>query len=185
MWASIQVMRMNSQGEESGQDRAETPLPALESLGRNDEAPGDVASDVSSVPLRPWAVDDGYESVDSMPALQSISNSSDSALSDEDNDEDAGPSRNRTTAAHAIQSTEEISGSQVVERMEMDGDGGEVDSESDTPPRSEPPFVTDGRGRVVWTSPAEEDKSAEEESESRPEIATGSGGLLGWFNALF
>jgi len=200
MWASIQVMRMNGQEEESGQDGAETPPPALESLGRNGGPSGDVAFDMSSLPIRPWAVDDGYESVDSMPALQSVSNSSDSASSDEDNDEDPGPSgrlgdRTLLAAAYAaerIQSIEQVSGSQghrrVVERVEMD----EVDSESDTPAteeqRSEPPFVTDGRGRVVWTSPAEEDKSGrptEEEPASRSEVATGSGGLLGWFNALF
>ena len=144
-------------------------------------------------------VDDGYGSVDSMPDLESISNS-------DEEDEDAMRFGDRTvlTAAHTverIQSIEQFSGSmgrraeEPVEREGIDEDN----TESDTPvfgtsteePRLEPPFITDGRGRVVWTSPAEEDKAsrpAEEENEeaaSRPEAATESGGLLGWFNALF
>jgi hypothetical protein len=88
------------------------------------------------------------------------------------------------TATHAverIQSIEQISGSLVEEAVEREGDV----TESDT---REPPFITDGRGRVVWTSPAEEDKTSQGENgepASRPEAATGSGGLLGWFNALF
>ena len=147
-------------------------------------------------------MDDGYESVDSMPDLQSVSDD------DEDNNEDEDAMRlgDRTvltaTPVELIQSIEQFSGSlghraeEPVEREGAEGDG----TESDTPvpgtsseePRLEPPFITDGRGRVVWTSPAEEDKTsrpAEEENDgeaaSRPEATTESGGLLGWFNALF
>ena len=162
--------------------------------------------------------DDGYESVDSMPGLQTVFNSSDDEveeLSDEDSDENEDLSRramrlgDRTVlaASHAverIQSIEQFSGSlgrrveRVEESVEREEGNGDV-TESNTPvldisseePRLEPPFITDGRGRVVWTSPAEEDKTGrpveEENGEpaSRPEAPTGSGGLLGWFNALF
>jgi E3 ubiquitin-protein ligase makorin len=220
MLASIQVLRMNAQ-EESGRDGAETPLPALEPLEQNDGPLGDIAFDMPSPQFRPYDwrgnVDDGYESADSMPDLQSVSNSDDAEereLSDEDNDEDEDARRamrlgDRTvlTAAHAverIQSIEQFSGSsgrrdeRVEEPVEREGEDGDV-AELDTPvsetsteePRLEPPFITDGRGRVVWTSPAEEDKTsrpAEEENgepASRPEANAGSGGLLGWFNALF
>ena len=157
-------------------------------------------------------MDDGYESVDSIPDLQSVSNDDEvEELSDEDNDEDEDARRlgDRTvlTAAHAverIQSIEQFSGSlgrrveRAEEPVEREREDGDV-TESDTPgletsseePRLEPPFITDGRGRVVWTSPAEEDKTsrpAEEENgepASSPEATTGPGGLLGWFNALF
>jgi len=219
MLASIQVLRMNAQ-EESGRDGAETSLPALEPLEQNGGPLGDIPFDIPSPQFRPYDwrgnVDYGYESIDSMPGLQSVSNSSDDdveELSDEDSDEDEDLSRramrlgDRTvlTAAHAverIQSIEQFSGSlgRRLERTEepVEREDGDV-TESDTPvletsteePRLEPPFITDGRGRVVWTSPAEEDKTSrpveEENGEptSRLETATGSGGLLGWFNALF
>jgi hypothetical protein len=193
---------MNSREEESGRDGAETPLPALESLEQNGGPSGDITFDMPSPQFRPygWRVsaDDGYESVDSMPGLQSVSNSSDDESSDEDDTLSRRAMRlgDRTvlTATHAverIQSIEQFSGSlgRGEEPMEEEG---EDDSTSNTPasteePRSEPPFVTDGRGRVVWTSPAE-DKATEEqngEPAGRPEVASGSGGLLGWFNALF
>ena len=208
--ASIQVLRMNAQ-EESGQDGAETPLPALEPLEQNGEPLGDIPFDMPSPPYD-WRgdVDDGYESVDSMPDLQSVSNTDEGEeLSDGYNDEDEDALRlgdgTVLTAAHAverIQSIEQFSrslGRRAEEPVEREGEDGDV-TEADMPvlgtsteePRLEPPFITDGRGRVVWTSPAEEDKSsrpAEEENDgepaSRPEAATGSGGLLGWFNALF
>jgi hypothetical protein len=81
MLASIQVLRMNTREEESGRDAAETPLPALESLERNGEPSRDIASDLPSSQFRSFgwrmSVDDGYESVDSMPGLHSVSNSSD------------------------------------------------------------------------------------------------------------
>ncbi|KDR65729.1 hypothetical protein GALMADRAFT_162397 [Galerina marginata CBS 339.88] len=67
------------------------------------------------------------------------------------------------------------------------------------PSNTDPPFVTDGRGRVVWTRPSEENKgeAAAETSEapaeeSGRESGTGSGSsagtgrsILGWINALF
>jgi E3 ubiquitin-protein ligase makorin len=85
------------------------------------------------------------------------------------------------------------------EEEEEEEEDGDVDSTLDEPVletsieelRPEPPFVTDGRGRVVWTSPGEEDKTSRPTEEqtgepaSRSEVASGSGGLLGWFNALF
>jgi hypothetical protein len=195
---------MNAQEEREG---AETPPPALEPLEQNGGPLGDIPFDMPSPPYD-WRgdvddVDDGYESVDSMPELESVSND------DEDNNEDEDAMRigDRTvlTAAHTverIQSIEQFSGfwrRRAEEPVEREGVDGDV-IESDTPvvgtsteePRLEPPFITDGRGRVVWTSPAEEDKTsrpAEEENggepASRPEAATESGGLLGWFNALF
>ena len=221
MLASIQALRMNAQ-EESDRDGAETPLPALEPLEQNDGTLRDVPFDMPSPQIRPYDwrgdADDGYESVESMPGLQTVSSSSDDEveeLNDEDSDEDDDLSRramrfgDRTvlTASHAVegmQSIEQFSGSlgrrveRAEEPVEREGEDGDV-TESDTPvletsteePRLEPPFITDGRGRVVWTSPAEEDKTsrpAEEENgepASRPEATTGSGGLLGWFNALF
>ena len=183
---------MNAQEEREG---AETPPPALEPLEQNGGPLGDIPFDMSSLPYF-WRgdvddVDDGYESVDSMPELESVLND------DEDNseDEDAMRIEDRTvlTAAHTverIESIEQFSGSlrrRAEEPVEgVDGDGPVVGTST------EPPFITDGRGRVVWTSPAEEDKTsrpAEEENDgetaSRPEAATESGGLLGWFNALF
>lgn len=192
MLASIQVLRMNAQ-EESEREGAETPLPALESLEQNSGPLRDIHFDVLSPPYD-WRgdVDDGYESVDSMPDLESVSNS-------DDEDEDAMRLGDRTvlTAAHTverIQSIEQFSGSlgrRAEEPVEREGDT-EPDTPSTEEARLEPPFITDGRGRVVWTSPAEEDKTsrpAEEENDgeaaSRPEAATESGGLLGWFNALF
>jgi E3 ubiquitin-protein ligase makorin len=220
MLASIQVLRMNAQ-EESGRDGAETPPPALELLEQNGGPLGNVPFDMPSPPYD-WRrnVDDGYESVDSMPDLQSVS--SDDVveeLGDEGSNEDEDDDLSRTvmrfgdrtvlTAAHAverIQSIEQFPGSlgrrveRAEEPVEREGEGEDGDvTEPDTPvletsteePRLEPPFITDGRGRVVWTSPAEEDKTsrlAEEENgepASRPEATTGSGGLLGWFNALF
>lgn len=221
MLASIQALRMNAQ-EESGRDGAETPLHTLEPLEQNGGPLGDIPFDMPSPQIRPYDwrgnEDDGYESVDSMPGLQSVFNSSDDEveeLSNEDSGEDEDLSRgamrlgDRTAlaASHAvepIQSIEQFSGSlgsrveRAEEPVEREGEDGDV-TESDTPvletsseePRLEPPFITDGRGRVVWTSPAEEDKTsrpAEEENgepASRPESVTGSGGLLGWFNALF
>jgi len=200
MLASIQVLRMNAQ-EESERDGAETPLPALEPLG-------DIAFEMPSPQFRSYDwrgnVDDGYESADSMPDLQSISNDDElEELSDEDEDTRRAMilgDRMVQTAGHAverIQSIEQFSGSsgrRAEEPVEQEGEDVDV-TESDTPVpeelRLEPPFITDGRGRVVWTSPAEEDKTsrpAEEENgeiASRSEAATGSGGLLGWFNALF
>ena len=196
MLASIQVLRMNAQ-EESGREGTESPLPALEPLEQNGGLLGDVPFDMPSPPYD-WRgdVDDGYESVDSMPDLQSVSN--------DDEDEDAMRLGDQTvlTAAHTverIQSIEQFSGSlgrRVEEPVEREGVDDEVTETelgtSNEEARLEPPFITDGRGRVVWTSPAEEDKTnrpAEEENEgesaSRPEAATESGGLLGWFNALF
>ena len=243
----------------------------MEPLEQNGGPLGDIPFDMPSPQIRPYDwrgnEDDGYESVDSMPGLQSVFNSSDDEveeLSNEDSGEDEDLSRgamrlgDRTAlaASHAvepIQSIEQFSGSlgsrveRAEEPVERDGDVTESDTpvlaeeprleppfitdgrgrvvwtspaeedktsrpaeeengeedgdvtESDTPvletsseePRLEPPFITDGRGRVVWTSPAEEDKTsrpAEEENgepASRPESVTGSGGLLGWFNALF
>ena len=221
MLASIQALRMNAQ-EESGRDGAETPLPALELLEQNGGPLGDIPFNMPSPQIRPYDwrgnVDDGYESVDSMPGLQTVFNSSDDEveeLSDEDSDENEDLSRramrlgDRTvlTASHAverIQSIEQFSGSlggrveRVEESVEREERNGDV-TESNTPvldisseePRLEPPFITDGRGRVVWTSPAEEDKTSrpveEENGEpaSRQEAPIGSGGLLGWFNALF
>jgi len=208
---------MNAQEEETERDRAETPPPALVSLERNGGPSGDNDFDMPSPQFRPYGwrenVDDGYESADTMPTMRSVSNDELIDSSDEDSYEDEDPSRGLgdsavLTAAHAverIQSIQQPTGSQrrfhraVVARaaVEEEEEGGDVDSESETPefgelePRSEPPFVTDGRGRVVWTSPAEEDKSSQPTEEqngelaSRPEAATGSGGLLGWFNALF
>ena len=209
MLASIQVLRMNAQ-EESGGDGPE--MPALEPLERNGGPLRDIPFDMQS-PLWRGNVDDGYESADSMPDLQSVSNDDDDEmeeLSDEDGDEDEDLSRRAMrledmtvlTAAHAverIQSIEQSSGSlgrrvEEAEFVQRDGDvAGPALETSTEEPRLEPPFITDGRGRVVWTSPAEEDKTsrpAEEENgelASRPEATntTGSGGLLGWFNALF
>ena len=218
MLASIQVLRMNAQ-EESGRDEAGTPPPALEPLEQNGGPLGDIPFDMPSPQFRPYDwrgnVDDGYESADSMPDLQSVSNDDEmEELSDEDNDEDDDARRamrlgdmtvlTAALAVERLQSIEQIPGTlgRGVERVEeREREDGDV-TESDTPvletsteePRLEPPFITDGRGRVVWTSPAEEDKTsrpAEEvngEPASRPpeaEAATGSGGLLGWFNALF
>ena len=169
----------------------------MEPLEQNGGLLGDVPFDMPSPPYD-WRgdVDDGYESVDSMPDLQSVSN--------DDEDEDAMRLGDQTvlTAAHTverIQSIEQFSGSlgrRVEEPVEREGVDDEVTETelgtSNEEARLEPPFITDGRGRVVWTSPAEEDKTnrpAEEENEgesaSRPEAATESGGLLGWFNALF
>lgn len=214
MLASIQVLRMNAQ---EGRDEAETPLPALGPLEQNGGQLGDISFDMPSPQFRPYDwrgnVDDGYESVDSMPDLQSVSNDDEGEeLNDEDNEDEDGRramilgDRTVLTAAHAverIQSIEQFSGSlgrrveraeEPVEREGEDGDVSNIIESSETSteePRLEPPFITDGRGRVVWTSPAEEDKTsrpAEEENgepASRPEAATGSGGLLGWFNALF
>ena len=72
--ASIQVLRMNAQ-EESGRDGVETPLPALEPLEQTGGPLGDIPFDMPSPPYD-WRgdADDGYESVDSMPDLQSVSN---------------------------------------------------------------------------------------------------------------
>ena len=201
MLASIQVLRMNAQ-EESGREGTETPLPALEPLEQNGGPLGDMPFDIPSPPYD-WRedVDDGYESVDSMPDLQSVSNDDEG----DDEDEDAMRLGDRTvqTAAHTverIQSIEQFSGSlgrRAEEPVEWEGVDGEVTETdlgtSSEEARLEPPFITDGRGRVVWTSPAEEDKTnrpmTEEENDgegaSRPEAATESGGLLGWFNALF
>jgi E3 ubiquitin-protein ligase makorin len=213
MLASIQVLRMNAQ-EESGRDGPETPPPALEPIEQNGGPLGGIPFDMQS-PLWRGHVDDGYESADSMPDLQSLSNDDEMEdLNDEDGDEDEDEDLSMRamrlgdmtvlTAAHAverIQSIEQSSGSlgrrveEAEEPVQRDGDV----AESDTPaletsteaPRLEPPFITDGRGRVVWTSPAEEDKTSrpteEENGEaaSRPEATTGPGGLLGWFNALF
>ena len=210
---------MNAQEEEIGRDGAETSLPAFESLEQNGGPSGDITYDMPSPQFRPYGwrenVDDGYDSVDSMPALQSVSNWSDNDemdnSSDEDSDEDESLSRramsleDRTillTAAHVVerdQSIEQTQGRHRVftERVEepvREEEDENVDSAplltdpSGEPARLEPPFVTDGRGRVVWTSPAEEDKSMEEqngEPTSIPGAATGSGGLLSWFNALF
>ena len=212
MLASIQVLRMNAQ-EESGRDEVETPLPALEPLEQNDEQLGDIPFNMPSPQYRTYDwrgnVDDGYESADSMPDLQSVSNDDElEALSDEDDDEDEDARRamrlgDRTvlTAAHAVERIQlmETLGRGVERAEEREREDEDV-TESDTPvletsteePRLEPPFITDGRGRVVWTSPAEEDKTSRPTEEvngepaSRPsEAATGSGGLLGWFNALF
>ena len=216
MLASIQVLRMNTREAEIGRDGAETPLPALEPLG--DSGPsGDITFDMPSPQFRPngWraSVDDGYESVDSsMPGLQSVSSSSDEGPSDEDENLSRRAMRlgdsALLTATHAVervQSIEPFPGSlgRRVERweepIEEEGENGDLDSMTDTSmmetsteeSRSEPPFVTDGRGRVVWTSPAEDDKTSRPTEEqtgepaSRPEVASGSGGLLGWFNALF
>lgn len=205
MLASIQVLRMNTREEESGRGGAETPLPALELLEQNDEPSGNTAFDIPSPQLRPYdwrvSVDDGYESADSMPGLRSVYDLSDDQSSDGDENSSRRAMRlgdrvlTSTHAAERIQSIEQFSGRRVdrAEEPMEGGEDGEVDSTSDTPvpteePRSEPPFVTDGRGRVVWTSPAEEDKTTEEpngEPAGRPEVAGGSGGLLGWFNALF
>lgn len=213
MLASIQVLRMNAE-EESGRDGAETPLPALDPLEQTVGPLGDIPFDMPSPPYD-WRGDVDGESVDSMPDLQSVSNDDEvEGLSDEDSDEDEDISRrtmgpgDRTvlTATHAIErirSIELSSGSlgrrveRVEESVEREGEDGDV-TESDPPfleisseePRLEPPFITDGRGRVVWTSPAEDKTSQPTEEEngepaSRPETTTGSGGLLGWFNALF
>lgn len=211
MLASIQVLRMNAQEEESERDGAETPLPALESLGG---PPGDI---MPSPPLRPYGwrenVDNGYESADSMPTLRSVSDSGGDEMILSSDDEDEIPfgrtgDRAVLTATHAIQAFERSQGRTYSDRdseraaseehLATEEEDEDVSSASDIPvaetptegepPRSEPPFVTDGRGRVVWTSPAEEDKSTEEENReqtSRLEVATGSGGLLGWFSALF
>jgi E3 ubiquitin-protein ligase makorin len=180
---------MNAQ-EES--ERAETPLPALEPLDQNSGPPFGMLSPPYDVR---GDVNDGYESVDSMPDLQSVSN--------DDEDEDAMRLGDRTVLTvgriHSIEQFSESLGRRADEPVE--GEGLEEDvTESDTPvlgtsteePRLEPPFITDGRGRVVWTSPAEEDttsRPAEEENggepAGRPEAVTESGGLLGWFNALF
>lgn len=186
MLASIQVLRMTTQEEESERDGTETP-PPLEPLEENSGPSGDITSDMPSPQFR-WRenVDDGYES---MPALESVS-------SDEDSGEDESLPRMSTAyPVECTQSNEQSSRRAAVERAEEvveEADSGlvlESSTEQGGEPRSEPPFVTDGRGRVVWTSPAEEDKSSTEEQNgepaSRPEEATGSGGLLGWFNALF
>jgi len=47
-----------------------------------------------------------------------------------------------------------------------------------------PPFVTDGRGRVVWSSTEDEDKAGDETGTSEME-SNSRGGILGWFNSLF
>ena len=207
MLASIQVLRMNAQEEESERDGAETPLPALESLGGPS---GDIMPS-PRLRLYGWRENvDGYESADSMPTLRSVSDSGEDEIilsSDDDDEIPFGRTGDRAVLT-AIQAFERSQGRTYFDRdaeraaseehLATEEEDEDVSSASDilvaeTPtegetPRSEPPFVTDGRGRVVWTSPAEGDKSTEEENReqtSRLEVATGSGGLLGWFSALF
>lgn len=63
---------------------------------------------------------------------------------------------------------------------------------------ADPPFVTDGRGRVVWSRPREEDRSESEEQATESGTGTGTGtgsasgssggtgrSFLDWLHALF
>jgi len=58
------------------------------------------------------------------------------------------------------------------------------EEETTQTPASPPPFVTDGRGRVVWSSTEDEDKPGDDTTTSEAE-GNSRGGILGWFNSLF
>ncbi|KAF8909415.1 hypothetical protein CPB84DRAFT_1843201 [Gymnopilus junonius] len=146
---------------EEGQ-RTGTPPPPLEAVG----APA------------------GYDSESSMPRLESTSateDEEDGNWSDEPSDEedlelqalarmgliDFLAGQRESPAEEELPALEPIDG----------GSDGEEESEDG-------PFVTDGRGRAVWTGPGEEDKR------DRSGEGDGDGGgdgrsILGWFSGLF
>ncbi|KAF5383685.1 hypothetical protein D9615_003649 [Tricholomella constricta] len=210
--------------------RVETPPPPLEPIARG-EAP--------LLPLISIETSAAQDDEDDMPALESVSNSSESE--DMDSDDGQGPGYDATESVHRVERafdlafnlirrsentpfrpqnddaarTTEVGSrfSTVVgreERLETysDEDDGADDERPDedeeddivpdrqelpppafTMPVAEPSFVTDGRGRVVWSNKdATEitpDASLDSSEENQP-IPSGSRSLLGRvFDAFF
>lgn len=143
---SINAIRMNEDGGAGEEVRADTPPPPLEAIE-------DVAIEAVVAEHRERRESTGYGS-DSMPSLQSVSDTSSEEDDDESEDEEEIGSGN-------VLSQEE-------ETTEWGRQGGEAEQAHTNAENGA--FVTDGRGRVVWSS---------EESKSGEERGTGTGTQTG------
>lgn len=119
-------------------------------------------------PLEPIALDDDHDSDDTMPALRDIESSSDEMFSDSASNSDSeeeewedAPQGLSTSAPSQRPSNEAVPVgrfAQTEEHQEMviEVDDEELQAEeADKPREGGPPFLTDGRGRVIGTNEEE------------------------------
>ncbi|KAG5639581.1 hypothetical protein H0H81_010783 [Sphagnurus paluster] len=133
----------------------ESPPPPLEPIEGGDSLP----------PLEP-AEEDEWGAEDEMPALQSVSNSSESEYDESEGEEES------DSEDEGVRRVLDLAFN--VQRQEAPVAEDEEEEEEEEAV-AEPPFVTDGRGRVVWSN---KDPSEEEEEEGRGGSGEGSRSLL-------
>jgi len=199
--ASLDRLRASATNHGEGQ-RALTPPPPLEAIATPAGSPHHHGRRRQRALFDDHGSDSGH---DSMPGLESTSATEDDEWSDDEDPSDAEDADVELRAMELarmglLELIASQRGAEETRGGDAEGLAAEPGQESDGElPPLEPidgsesesedgPFVTDGRGRAVWTGPGEEnkrDRSSERDGDGGGQAGGSGRSILGWFNALF